>query len=255
MAKEREVNPVVVLQGVSKTYGSGPGAVTALEGLELELPEGEFLSIVGPSGCGKSTVLNLIAGLDDPTGGRVLLAGHDLARLSEGARSDLRLRHVGFIFQSFNLLPRLTVERNVAWRLERIGVRGHAVRERTAAVLEQVGVATAAWPRYPSELSGGEQQRVAAARALVTEPRLLLADEPTGNLDSANGRMILDLLRSLNVERQTSVVVVTHDAFAATYGHRTIEMQDGRIVRDVGSVDELSTLRAATPLRDQRPVL
>ncbi len=249
------MNPVVVLQGVQKTYGSGPGAVAAIEGIDLELPEGEFLSIIGPSGCGKSTVLNLIAGLDDPTAGRVLLAAHDLARLSEGARSDLRLRHVGFIFQSFNLLPRLTVERNVAWRLERIGVRGRAVRDRTAAVLDQVGVARAAWQRYPSELSGGEQQRVAAARAVVTEPRLLLADEPTGNLDSANGRMILDLLRSLNVDRHTSVVVVTHDAFAATYGHRTIEMQDGRIVRDVGSVSALAALRVATELREQRPEL
>jgi putative ABC transport system ATP-binding protein len=249
------VKPVVVLQGVRKRYGAGSGAVTAIEGIDLELPEGEFLSIVGPSGCGKSTVLNLIAGLDDPTAGRVLLAGQDLARLSEGARSDLRLRHVGFIFQSFNLLPRLSVERNVAWRLERIGLRGRAVRERTAAVLEQVGVAPAAWQRYPSELSGGEQQRVAAARAVVTEPRLLLADEPTGNLDSANGRTILDLLRSLNVDRRTSVVVVTHDAFAATYGHRTIEMQDGRIVRDVGSVSELGALRVATQLREQRPEL
>jgi len=249
------VNPVVVLQGVRKTYGSGPGAVTAIAGIDLELPEGEFLSIIGPSGCGKSTVLNLIAALDDPTAGRVLLAGHDLTRLSEGARSDLRLRHVGFIFQSFNLLPRLTVERNVAWRLERLGVRGRAVRDRAAAVLDRVGVARAAWQRYPSELSGGEQQRVAAARAVVTEPRLLLADEPTSNLDSANGRMILDLLRALNVDRRTSVVVVTHDAFAATYGHRTIEMQDGRIVRDVGSVSDLAALRVATQLREQRPEL
>jgi len=249
------VDRVVVLEGVTKTYGSGPGAVNALEGIDLELPEGEFLSIVGPSGCGKSTVLNLIAGLDDPTGGRVLLTGHDLARLPESARSDLRLRHVGFIFQSFNLLPRLTVERNVAWRLERIGLRGTAVRSRTADVLEQVGVARAAWQRYPSALSGGEQQRVAAARAVVTEPRLLLADEPTGNLDSANGRMILDLLRHLNVERRTSVVVVTHDAFAATYGHRTIEMQDGRIARDVGSVTAIDARRVATQLREQRPGL
>jgi len=134
-------------------------------------------------------------------------------------------------------------------------VRGRAVRERTAAVLEQVGVPPAAWRRFPSELSGGEQQRVAAARALATEPRLLLADEPTGNLDSANGRMILDLLRRLNVERVTSVIVVTHDAFAATYGHRTIEMQDGRIVRDIGSFADLETLRPATRLGEQRPEL
>ena len=244
------MNPVVVFEGVGKTYGAGPGAMTALDGFDLAVPAGEFVSIVGPSGCGKSTVLNLVAGLDDPSRGRVLLEGRDLASLSERARSELRLRSVGFIFQSFNLLPRLTVERNVAWRLERLGLRGRAVRERTAEVLAQVGVARSAWPRYPSELSGGEQQRVAAARAIATEPRLLLADEPTGNLDSANGRMILDLLRRLNVERRTSVIMVTHDTFAATCGHRTIEMQDGRLVRDVGSLaDSAPPLRLATPLR------
>jgi putative ABC transport system ATP-binding protein len=230
------VSAVVVLEEVSKTYGSGTAGVTALTGLTIAVPEGEFLSVMGPSGCGKSTVLNLIAGLDDPTGGKVVVAGQDLAKLSERARSDLRLRYLGFIFQSFNLLPRLTVERNVAWRLERLGLHGRAVRERTAAVLEQVGVRPSAWRRFPSELSGGEQQRVAAARALAAEPRLLLADEPTGNLDSANGRTILDLLRRLNLERHTSVIVVTHDAFAATYGHRTVEMKDGRIVRDIGSL-------------------
>jgi putative ABC transport system ATP-binding protein len=230
------VSAVVVLEEVSKTYGSGAAGVTALAGLSITVPEGEFLSVMGPSGCGKSTVLNLIAGLDDPTRGKVVVAGQDLGKLSERARSDLRLRYLGFIFQSFNLLPRLTVERNVAWRLERLGLHGRAVRERTAAVLEQVGVQPSAWRRYPSELSGGEQQRVAAARALATEPRLLLADEPTGNLDSANGRMILDLLRRLNLERHTSVIVVTHDAFAATSGHRTVEMKDGCIVRDIGSL-------------------
>ena len=238
------MNPVVVLEGVGKTYGAGPGAMTALDGLDAAVPAGEFVSITGPSGCGKSTVLNLVAGLDAPSSGRVLVEGRDLATMSERARSELRLRSIGFIFQSFNLLPRLTVERNVAWRLERLGLRGRAVRDRTADVLEQVGVAPSAWPRYPSELSGGEQQRVAAARAIATEPRLLLADEPTGNLDSANGRTILDLLRRLNIERRTSVIMVTHDAFAATCGHRTIEMQDGRIVRDVGSLAD-----AAPPLR------
>ncbi len=229
------MKPIVELDSVVKTYGSGAASVTALSGVSLRVPEGEFLSIMGPSGCGKSTILNLIAGLDDPTQGTVTIAGQPLARLGERARSDLRLRYIGFIFQSFNLLPRLTVERNVAWRLEKLGLGGREVRARTAAVLEQVGVAQTAWRRFPSELSGGEQQRVAAARAIATEPRLLLADEPTGNLDSANGRMILDLLRRLNLERGTSVVVVTHDAFAATYGHRTVEMRDGRLVRDVGS--------------------
>jgi putative ABC transport system ATP-binding protein len=246
------VSAVVVLERVSKTYGSGTAQVTALSELSIEVPEGEFVSMMGPSGCGKSTVLNLIAGLDDPTRGRIVVAGQDLGKLSERARSDLRLRYVGFIFQSFNLLPRLTVERNVAWRLERIGLRARAVRERTAAVLEQVGVSASAWQRYPSELSGGEQQRVAAARALATEPRLLLADEPTGNLDSTNGRMILDLLRRLNADRHTSVIAVTHDAFAATYGHRTVEMQDGRIVRDVGSLADDVAVRHVTRLGEQR---
>jgi putative ABC transport system ATP-binding protein len=248
------MSAVVVLEEVGKTYGTGPGAVTALDGVALAVPAGEFVSIVGPSGCGKSTVLNLVAGLDDPSRGRVLVDGQDLATLSERARSELRLRAVGFIFQSFNLLPRLTVERNVAWRLERVGLRGRAARERTAAVLEQVGVRASAWPRYPGELSGGEQQRVAAARAIATEPRLLLADEPTGNLDSANGRMILDLLRRLNVERRTSVVMVTHDPFAATYGHRTVEMQDGRVVRDVGALDDAPPPLRLAAAREGRPV-
>jgi putative ABC transport system ATP-binding protein len=249
------MNPVVVLDGVGKTYGAGPSAMTALHGVDTVVPAGEFVSIVGPSGCGKSTVLNLIAGLDDPSCGRVLVDGRDLATMSERARSELRLRSIGFIFQSFNLLPRLTVERNVAWRLERLGLRGRVVRRRTAEALEQVGVAASGWTRYPSELSGGEQQRVAAARAIATEPRLLLADEPTGNLDSANGRMILDLLRRLNVERRTSVVMVTHDAFAATCGHRTVEMQDGRIVCDVGALaDAGAPLRLAAPSRHGRGV-
>jgi len=244
---------VVVLEEVGKTYGSGHAIVSALDGVGLAVPEGEFVSIVGPSGCGKSSVLNLVAGLDNPSHGRVLVEGRDLATMSERARSELRLRSIGFIFQSFNLLPRLTVERNVAWRLERIGLRRREVRTRTAAVLEQVGVAPTAWSRYPSELSGGEQQRVAAARAIAPEPRLLLADEPTGNLDSANGRMILDLLRRLNVERRTSIIMVTHDAFAATCGHRTIEMQDGRILRDVGSFAEgAPSLRLAVGAREFR---
>ncbi|HEY8516716.1 MAG TPA: ABC transporter ATP-binding protein [Candidatus Binatia bacterium] len=244
------MSPLVVLDRVTKTYGSGSAAVHALSEVSINVPEGEFVSIMGPSGCGKSTVLNLIAGLDDPTSGRVLVAGQDLAELSERQRSDLRLRTIGFVFQSFNLLPRLTVERNVAWRLERLGLRGRAVRERTAASLEQVGVPSSAWQRYPAELSGGEQQRVATARALATEPRILLADEPTGNLDSANGRMILDLLRRLNVQRRMSVVLVTHDAFAATYGQRTIEMQDGRVLRDIGPLTD-----DAEPLDDGFAVL
>jgi len=199
----------------------------------LEVPAGEFLSVMGPSGSGKSTILNLVAGLDTPSSGRVIVAGEDLARLSDDARSDLRLQQIGFVFQTFNLFPSFTVEENVAWPLEFLGTRWREARHRAAAVLEQIGVDTPARKRRPAELSGGEQQRVAIARALVTGPQLLLADEPTGNLDSRTGEMILDILRKLNVERHLTVVLVTHSAFAATYGHRTVELRDGSIVLDV----------------------
>lgn len=227
---------VVELENVTKEYGSGIAVSRSLADVTLSVEEGEFVSVMGPSGCGKSTLLNLVAGLEQPTSGRVLVGGEDIARMSDRQLSDLRLRYLGFIFQSFNLLPRLTVEQNVSWRLGLIGVTGRLARDRTAALLEGVGVPPSAWTRHPSELSGGEQQRVAAARALATEPKLLLADEPTGNLDSQSGRTMLDLLRSLNEKRSMSVVMVTHDTFAGTYGHRTVRLKDGRIVRQAGEM-------------------
>jgi ABC-type lipoprotein export system ATPase subunit len=223
----------IALDRVSKRYGSGAQAVTALNEITLEVPAGEFLSVTGPSGCGKSTLLNLVGGLDSPTSGQVMVAGRNLARLSDDERSDLRLRHVGFVFQSFNLFPTFTVEENVAWPLEFLGLGWKQARERAADSLDRVDIDPAAYQRRPAELSGGEQQRVAIARALATEPQLLLADEPTGNLDSRTGQAILDLLRELNVERDLTVVMVTHNTFAATYGHRTIELRDGGIVHDV----------------------
>jgi len=193
--------------------------------------------VMGPSGCGKSTLLNLVAGLDTPEQGSVVLAGHDLSQLSDDERSDFRLQHVGFVFQSFNLFPTFTVEENVAWPLEFLGLRWPAARDEAHLALRQVGVDPSARRRRPAELSGGEQQRVAIARALATKPRLLLADEPTGNLDSRTGQAILDLLRRLNAEQGLTVVMVTHSAFAATYGHRTIELRDGAIVREVRAGD------------------
>jgi len=223
----------IALERVSKQYGSGVQAVTALREITLRVPVGEFLSVMGPSGCGKSTLLNLVGGLDRPTSGRVVVAGKELASLPDDQRSDLRLKHIGFVFQSFNLFPTFTVEENVAWPLEFLGLRWKQARARAANALERVGVDSAAYGRRPAELSGGEQQRVAIARALATEPQLLLADEPTGNLDSQTGQAILDLLRALNVERQLTVIMVTHNVFAATYGHRTVELRDGQIVRDV----------------------
>jgi putative ABC transport system ATP-binding protein len=222
---------IVELRDVVKTYGaSRPTPV--LVHLCLTLPEGEFTSLMGPSGSGKSTVLNLIAGLDDPDSGSVWVAGQPLAGLRDHERAALRLRRIGFVFQEFNLLPELTVEENVSWPLEFARHPRAEVRRRTAEALRQVEVAGCE-RRYPAELSGGEQQRVAIARAIAPEPAILLGDEPTGNLDSRTGEAILDLLRSLNAARGVTVVMVTHNVLAAAYGDRTLELRDGRFVRDV----------------------
>ena len=220
----------IVLENITKVHGHGPQAVTALRDVSLAVEPGEFVAVVGPSGSGKSTLLNLAAGLEVPTRGRVAIGGEDLARLSDDARSDLRLRQIGFVFQSFNLLPTFTAEENVAWPLEFVGVGRRESRRRASRTLERVGIPDAAWGRRPAELSGGEQQRVAIARALVAEPRLVLADEPTGNLDSHTGRSVLELLRTLNREQRVTVIMVTHGGVAAGVADRTVELRDGRLV-------------------------
>lgn len=222
----------LVLERVHKRYGSGPQAVDALTDVSLRVAPDEFLSIMGPSGCGKSTLLNLIAGIDTPTSGRVWVAGHDLAQLSDDARSDLRLQTIGFVFQSFNLFPTFTAEENVTWPLEFLGVHWREARKRADTALAEVGLDASARGRRPSGLSGGEQQRVAIARALVTKPRLLVADEPTGNLDSRTGQSILDLMQELNREQRLTIVLVTHSPVAAACGHRMLELEDGRILRE-----------------------
>jgi putative ABC transport system ATP-binding protein len=220
----------IVLEHLSKQY-PGSGSIL-LHDLNIAVETGEFVSLMGPSGSGKSTLLNLVAGLDTPTTGRVCVAGNDLAGLSDDARSALRLRDIGIVFQSFNLFPTFTVTENVIWPLEFLGVRRRESQSRARSVLAQVGLKDDVQDRRPLELSGGEQQRVAIARALVTEPQVLLADEPTGNLDSQTGQMILDLLRQMNRTRTLTVLMVTHNTFAAAYGHRTLELRDGRIVRE-----------------------
>jgi putative ABC transport system ATP-binding protein len=227
--------PAIELDRVAKTYGEGDHAVAALRGVTLRIPEGQFVSVMGQSGSGKSTLLNLVAGLDSPTQGRVVVAGRDLWALDENARSDLRLTHVGIVLQSPNLFPTFTIEENVAWRLEFGGMGWSAARKAAAAALEEVEIERAAHGRLPSELSGGEQQRAAIARALVTGPKVLLADEPTGNLDSGTGEKILGVLRRLNADRSLTIVMVTHSAYAATCGHRTIELRDGAVVGDVSA--------------------
>jgi putative ABC transport system ATP-binding protein len=233
--KATSADAVVVLDHVSKRYGSGPQAVPAVVDVNLCVRRGESVSIMGPSGCGKSTLLNLIAGLDTPDEGRVVVAGQALSQLSDHARSHLRLNRIGFVFQSFHLLPTFTVEENVAWPLELQGLRARPARARARAALNQTGISDAALGRRPAELSGGEQQRVAIARALATEPLLLLADEPTGNLDSRTGEAVLDLLRELNMSRGLTVIMATHSTYAAIYGHRTVEMRDGRIISEVST--------------------
>jgi putative ABC transport system ATP-binding protein len=230
--------PVVEMTGVSKAYGAGLRAAKALDSVDLRVIRGEFVSLIGPSGSGKTTLLNLIAGLDAPDGGQITVEGRDISALSDGELSDLRLHRIGFIFQSFNLIPALSVAENIAWPLEFAGHSRGEVKRRVAEALARCDMAGRE-RRFPAELSGGEQQRVAIARAIATNPALLLADEPTGNLDSHTGRMILDLVRTLNEDEGVTVLMVTHNVFAATYGHRTLEVRDGRIVRDMraGSPD------------------
>ena len=222
---------LIELRNVTKVYGSGPGAFGALDGVSVIVERGEFLSVIGPSGSGKSTLLNLMAGLDVPHGGQILLEGQDLARMSDQALSNLRLREIGFVFQGFNLFPALTVWDNVAWPLEFAGVKRARLRAQVEDVLRRVGLADR-HARRPGELSGGEQQRAAIARALVNEPSIILADEPTGSLDSQTGDSILALLSGLNREHGVSIVMVTHRSDAACWSDRTIELRDGRIAGD-----------------------
>jgi putative ABC transport system ATP-binding protein len=238
----------VELENLSKCYGRGAQGVTVLNGVSLTVPAGEFLSIMGPSGSGKSTLLNLIAGIDTPTTGRIFVNGHDVSALADEDRSRLRIRHIGIVFQAFNLFPTFTVEENVMWPLEFLGQSLRVARTRAREMLEQVELRPSLYNRRPGELSGGEQQRAAIARALIASPTILLADEPTGNLDSQTGQIVLNLLSRFNRERCVTVIMVTHSALAATRGDRTIELRDGRIVRDVHASQEPTG--RVIPLRD-----
>jgi len=220
---------MIALSDVHKVFRQGEAEVRALAGVSLEVAAGEFVAIRGPSGSGKSTLLHLIGGLDVPSAGDIRIDGALLSRLTDDELTVFRRRKIGFVFQFFNLLPTLSAEENVALPLLLDGVRARDARPRALAALEQVGLAHRRRHR-PDELSGGEMQRAAVARALVIEPRLILADEPTGNLDTTTGEHILALIRRANAERGCTVVLVTHDPRAATYGTRVITLNDGVVV-------------------------
>ncbi len=211
-------------------YATGRHHVEALRGIDLEVRRGEMLAIMGPSGCGKTTLLNCLSGLDAPTKGQILLEGRDMASLSGPQRTALRSRRMGFVFQSFNLLPVLTSLENVELPLLVQGVDPRGARRRATEALAAVGLADIA-EHYPKELSGGQQQRVTVARSIVNEPAIVWADEPTGNLDTKSGQGVLDLLHRLNQDKGQTYVIVTHDPAIAKSCHRILHMDSGRIAR------------------------
>lgn len=221
---------MIKLVNISKTVMSGAEKLTILHALYLTVPGGQFVAVVGPSGSGKSTLLSLIAGLDKPTTGYIALGGEYITQMKEDELARLRRNRVGFVFQSFHLIPSLTAYENILVPME-IARRPQA-RARAQALLEEVGLGKRGH-HYPAQLSGGEQQRVAIARAFSNEPRILLADEPAGNLDAKNGAHVFDLLIKLNRERSTTLLLVTHDRTLADRADRRIVLNEGRIVRDV----------------------
>ena len=220
---------MITLEGVTKTYRMGRLEVPALRGVDLHVAHREFVAIMGASGSGKSTLMNIIGCLDVPTTGRYLLDGTDVAKLDDDQLARIRNRKIGFVFQSFNLIPRTTALHNVEMPLIYAGERGRTARAREA--LGSVGLADREH-HQPSELSGGQQQRAAIARALVTNPAILLADEPTGNLDSGSSVEIMRLLAQLNAEQGRTIVLITHEQDIARFAERVVELRDGRIVRD-----------------------
>ena len=219
--------PLVQFEDVSKTYTVGNVAVHAWNRVDLVIEEGEFVAIVGPSGSGKSTLMHLLGFLDQPTSGRIYFDGRELSSIEHNERATIRSHKIGFVFQAFNLLPRLTVRRNTLLPLSSARERSPGAENRVDGMLEQVGMAARADHR-PSQLSGGEKQRVAIARALINEPRVILADEPTGNLDSRTAKSIMEIFTGLNSKGRT-VIVVTHDLGVAEYAQRRIHVLDGRV--------------------------
>jgi putative ABC transport system ATP-binding protein len=231
MSTAREITPTYELEGASRSYGDNSTLVLALEALDLTIERGEFVAIFGPSGSGKTTLLQLLGALDRPSAGSIRFEGEPLERLGDSALAELRLRAMGFVFQQFNLIPTLSAAENVEAGLAPLAMPRLERREVSERHLEAVGLG----PRshhLPAQLSGGEQQRVAIARALARTPRVVLADEPTGNLDTRNGEMVMDLLARLHEELEITLVLVTHDEWIAERADRVLRLADGRLVKD-----------------------
>lgn len=227
LAREQLLEPILKTENLWKVYRQGKVDVPALRGVSIEVFPGEFVSIMGPSGCGKSTMLHVIGGLAQATRGRVLLDGNDLTAMSDSARTLLRRHKVGFVFQRFNLLPTLDAYHNIALAQH---IHGNGFDPHRFQVVADLLGLTGRLKHKPSELSGGEQQRVALARAIVSEPKIVLADEPTGNLDTKSSTAVLNLLRELNRDLGQTIVMITHNPDAAAYGHRILHMRDGEVV-------------------------
>jgi putative ABC transport system ATP-binding protein len=231
---EKSGNPIVIVRDVSKEFRRDKLTIPVLSGMNLQLEEGDYLALMGPSGSGKTTLLNLIAGLDRPTSGEVIVCGQNLGRSSEGELAKWRSRYVGFIFQMYNLIPVLTAYENVELPLTLTSLSRRERDEHVRAALEVVGLADR-MDHYPRQLSGGQEQRVAIARAIVTDPTLLVADEPTGDLDAKSAGEILDLMHRLNTDFQKTIVMVTHDPNAAARARRILHLEKGVLVADVSS--------------------
>lgn len=223
---------IVRTEKLTKLYQQDSVSVQALIDVDLEIKKGEFMAIVGPSGSGKTTLLNMIGGLDSPTSGRIWIGDQEIGELSKGRLSELRLRRIGFVFQEYNLIPVLSALENVEYVMLLQGVPDKERRERSLAILKEVGL-EGLEHRRPRELSGGQQQRVAVARAIVSDPMIVLADEPTANLDSTTGASLLDLMRGLNENKNTTFVFSTHDPMVMERAKRTILLKDGRIVYEI----------------------
>jgi putative ABC transport system ATP-binding protein len=232
--------PTIDIRDLTKHFGDGEVRVEVLRGVNLAIEQGEFVAIMGPSGSGKSTLLSILGGIETPSSGAVILEGTDLANLNDDQRTLIRRRRIGFIFQAFNLLPTLSALENVSLPLELDGVNHREATDRAKAVLEMVEMQSR-MQHIPAKLSGGEQQRVAIARALAIKPAIILADEPTGNLDSRQSKRVTELLRSLAADQKQTIVMVTHDAIVANSAFRLLMFRDGLIEKDI---DQQSNLHA-----------